>query len=218
MLASAHGLAMSLAAHLRSARRILVFTGAGVSTASGIPDFRGPNGIWTRRRPVLFDDFLASEASRIEYWDYKLETWEIHARAQPNAVQKDLHDARPHERPASAGGDLAASADRTARHGPRRQVPAVRGDERSGGAPRAFPGDETGAPVRVRRTAQIGDHQLRPTAPRGRHRSCGGSRRTGRSRPRTGIDLVGVSRSVNSPDCRGTRSALHHRQSRRDGS
>jgi len=79
---------MSLAGHLRSARRILVFTGAGVSTASGIPDFRGPNGIWTRRRPVLFDDFLASEASRIEYWDYKLETWEIHARAQPNAVHR----------------------------------------------------------------------------------------------------------------------------------
>jgi NAD-dependent protein deacetylase/lipoamidase len=90
MLASGHHLAMSLAGHLRAAQRILVFTGAGVSTASGIPDFRGPNGIWTRRRPVLFDQFLASEASRIEYWDYKLETWEIHARAQPNAVHRAL--------------------------------------------------------------------------------------------------------------------------------
>ena len=90
MLASGHHLAMSLAGHLRAAQRILVFTGAGVSTASGIPDFRGPNGIWTRRRPVFFDEFLASEASRVEYWDYKLETWAIHARARPNAAHHAL--------------------------------------------------------------------------------------------------------------------------------
>ena len=74
---------------LRAAQRILIFSGAGVSTASGIPDFRGPNGVWTRRRPVYYDEFLASEAARIEYWDYKLETWDIYQRAQPNAV----HDA-----------------------------------------------------------------------------------------------------------------------------
>jgi NAD-dependent deacetylase len=65
---------------------MLIFSGAGVSTASGIPDFRGPNGVWTRRRPVYYDEFLASEAARVEYWDYKLETWEIYQRAQPNAV------------------------------------------------------------------------------------------------------------------------------------
>ena len=74
---------------LCAAQRILIFSGAGVSTASGIPDFRGPNGVWTRRRPVYYDEFLASEAARVEYWDYKLETWEIYQRAQPNAV----HDA-----------------------------------------------------------------------------------------------------------------------------
>jgi NAD-dependent deacetylase len=66
-----------LVEHLQAARRILVFTGAGVSTASGIPDFRGPHGVWTRRRPVFYDDFLASEAARIEYWTFKRETWEI---------------------------------------------------------------------------------------------------------------------------------------------
>ena len=76
----------NLVHHLRASRRILVFTGAGVSTASGIPDFRGPNGVWKRRRPVFYEEFLASEAARIEYWDYKLESWEIHARAEPNAV------------------------------------------------------------------------------------------------------------------------------------
>jgi NAD-dependent deacetylase len=66
--------------------RILVFSGAGVSTASGIPDFRGPGGVWTRRRPVYYEDFLTSEPARVEYWDYKLETWEIYRRAEPNAV------------------------------------------------------------------------------------------------------------------------------------
>src|ERR1035437_6534281 len=78
-----------LAERLRAAQSILVLSGAGVSSASGIPDFRGPGGVWTRRRPVYYDEFLASEAARIEYWDYKRETWEIHQRAQPNAV----HDA-----------------------------------------------------------------------------------------------------------------------------
>jgi NAD-dependent deacetylase len=71
---------------LRASRSILIVTGAGVSTASGIPDFRGPNGVWSRRRPVYYDDFMASEEARIEYWDYKLETWQLHQRARPNQV------------------------------------------------------------------------------------------------------------------------------------
>jgi NAD-dependent deacetylase len=74
------------AQRLQACQRILIVSGAGVSTASGIPDFRGPGGVWTRRRPVYYDEFLASEAARIEYWDYKLETWEIYQRAQPNAL------------------------------------------------------------------------------------------------------------------------------------
>jgi NAD-dependent deacetylase len=75
-----------LVERLRAARRILVVSGAGVSTASGIPDFRGPGGVWTRRLPVYYSAFLSSEAARVEYWDFKLETWEIYQRAQPNAV------------------------------------------------------------------------------------------------------------------------------------
>ena len=75
-----------LVEELRNARRVLIVSGAGVSTASGIPDFRGPGGVWSRRRPVYYDEFLASEAARVEYWDYKLETWEIYQRAQPNAL------------------------------------------------------------------------------------------------------------------------------------
>ena len=75
-----------LADHLRASRKALIFTGAGVSTASGIPDFRGPQGVWTRRKPVYFQDFLTSEAARIEHWDYKLEGWDGFRTAQPNAV------------------------------------------------------------------------------------------------------------------------------------
>lgn len=67
--------AAQLGAHLRAAERILVFTGAGISTGSGIPDFRGPDGVWKTRQPVYYQQFMASEASRIEYWDQKLEGW-----------------------------------------------------------------------------------------------------------------------------------------------
>jgi NAD-dependent deacetylase len=69
---------------LRKARRILIFTGAGISTQSGIPDFRGPNGVWTRRRPVYYQDFMTSEAARVEHWDYKLEAWPAFRAARPN--------------------------------------------------------------------------------------------------------------------------------------
>ncbi|CAN5548701.1 NAD-dependent protein deacetylase [soil metagenome] len=75
--------------YLRAAQRILVFTGAGISTGSGIPDFRGPRGIWTKRKPVYYQDFMTSEAARIEHWDYKLEAWDSFRLAQPN----DVHHA-----------------------------------------------------------------------------------------------------------------------------
>ena len=81
---------VDLAQYLRAARRILVFTGAGISTGSGIADFRGPQGVWTRRRPVYYEDFMTSEAARIEHWDYKLEAWESFRKAQPNDVHRAI--------------------------------------------------------------------------------------------------------------------------------
>ena len=75
--------------HLQKARRMMIFTGAGVSTASGIPDFRGPGGVWTKRTPVYYDDFMNSERARIEHWDYKLEAWPAFRAARPN----DVHQA-----------------------------------------------------------------------------------------------------------------------------
>lgn len=83
-------MANELADLLRGAERILVFTGAGISTPSGIPAFRGKGGIWTTRQPVYYQDFMEREESRIEYWEYKLEMWEEHGDAKPNIIHESI--------------------------------------------------------------------------------------------------------------------------------
>jgi NAD-dependent deacetylase len=64
--------------------RAVVFTGAGISTESGIPDFRSPGGIWTRISPIDFADFLASEEARRETWRRRFALEEILRAAVPN--------------------------------------------------------------------------------------------------------------------------------------
>lgn len=81
-----------LVALLAAHRGILIFTGAGISTASGIPDFRGPQGVWKTRQPVYYQDFMSSEAARVEYWDFKLESWGQHQMAKPNSVHRAVAD------------------------------------------------------------------------------------------------------------------------------
>jgi NAD-dependent deacetylase len=83
-----HGIMDQSSARLRklidSAQRIVVFTGAGISTESGIPDFRSPGGIWSRLQPIEFQDFLSSEEMRRESWRRKIEIDSDMQRAKPN--------------------------------------------------------------------------------------------------------------------------------------
>ncbi len=68
---------------LEECTRAVVFTGAGISTESGIPDFRSPGGIWSKFAPVYFQDFVASEEARREAWRRKM------------VVDRDMQEAKP---------------------------------------------------------------------------------------------------------------------------
>jgi NAD-dependent deacetylase len=67
-------------------RKVLFFTGAGVSTNSKIPDFRGPQGLYQTRSPTYFSEFVASEEARVEYWSFKRDSFPAFRDARPNAT------------------------------------------------------------------------------------------------------------------------------------
>jgi NAD-dependent deacetylase len=81
-----------LALMLSGASRVVAFTGAGISTESGIPDFRSPGGVWDRNKPIDFRDFIASADARRETWRRGLETYPVVAAAEPNAAHRALVD------------------------------------------------------------------------------------------------------------------------------
>jgi NAD-dependent deacetylase len=70
---------------LAASRRAVVFTGAGISTESGIPDFRGPGGLWTRFKPTDFGEFVASDEVRQASWQQWFEHRSALLDAKPNA-------------------------------------------------------------------------------------------------------------------------------------
>src|SRR5262249_11762212 len=67
-----------------SSERVVVFTGAGISTESGIPDFRSPGGFWSNHQPIDFNDFMSFEDMRQESWRRKLEFEQSFKEVQPN--------------------------------------------------------------------------------------------------------------------------------------
>lgn len=80
----------SLGAFVRSAPRLFVLTGAGCSTASGIPDYRDDGGAWKHKPPVQFQDFMGSHATRQRYWARSLVGWARVSGAHPAAAHKAL--------------------------------------------------------------------------------------------------------------------------------
>jgi NAD-dependent deacetylase len=75
---------------LRRARHAVALTGAGLSTESGIPDFRSPGGVWEHFRPIEYHEFLSSDAARREHWRYKQATVPTMLAAAPNAAHYAL--------------------------------------------------------------------------------------------------------------------------------
>ena len=82
----------SLAAFVDRHPRLFVLTGAGISTGSGIPDYRDANGEWKRPQPVQYHDFVNRHATRQRYWARSLVGWPSFARAEPNACHAALAD------------------------------------------------------------------------------------------------------------------------------
>src|SRR4030043_2432637 len=75
-------------------KKIVVFTGAGSSTESGIPDFRSPGGIWDRYDPneLTYQKFLTVQASREKYWERQKHLWPVIAKAEPNAGHRAIDE------------------------------------------------------------------------------------------------------------------------------
>src|ERR1700694_3056349 len=74
----------ALKSMLAASNRAVVFTGAGISTESGIPDFRSPGGIWTKYQPIDFREFISSDEARRETWRRKIAVDEAVSQAEPN--------------------------------------------------------------------------------------------------------------------------------------
>jgi NAD-dependent deacetylase len=80
----------TLARWLNEAERAVAFTGAGISTESGIPDFRSKDGYWTKHQPIMFQDFVADIAMRREAWKRKFSMDNVFKAATPNSGHKAL--------------------------------------------------------------------------------------------------------------------------------
>jgi len=73
----------ALRAMIENSERVVPFTGAGISTESGIPDFRSPGGLWTKTQPIPFDVFMASSEMRNEAWRRRFAMEDYFGKAKP---------------------------------------------------------------------------------------------------------------------------------------
>jgi NAD-dependent SIR2 family protein deacetylase len=81
---------MELEAFVGRARRMVVLTGAGCSTESGIPDYRSPGGVWSRHKPIYYSAFVRSAEVRRFYWARSFRGWPRFERARPNGAHRAL--------------------------------------------------------------------------------------------------------------------------------
>ncbi|MDJ0814563.1 MAG: Sir2 family NAD-dependent protein deacetylase [Desulfobacterales bacterium] len=81
-----------IASKIKEGGNNVVFTGAGISTESGIPDYRSQGGIWDKFRPVYFDEFMSSREARAEYWRRWVELYQGILEAKPNSAHLALAD------------------------------------------------------------------------------------------------------------------------------
>lgn len=73
-----------IAQKIKASKRLIVFTGAGISTESGIPDYRSQGGLWTKFQPIYFDEFMSSKDARIRYWERHLHMGRSLMTSKPN--------------------------------------------------------------------------------------------------------------------------------------
>src|SRR5215212_133330 len=83
---------------IHQSRRLVVLTGAGCSTESGIPDYRSPGGAWTRHKPIYYSAFVRSAEVRRFYWARSFRGWPRFDAARPNEAHRALAELETHGR------------------------------------------------------------------------------------------------------------------------